>query len=367
MCTEGSERTAGPADDARHRRPGRPAFVSAVVVSLGILLTLAAAPVAAQVATPRTAIAVRVEPARTQRVERLLQTIGESVSMEKVDVTTQRAGIIRKLLFHEGEDVARGAPLLEMDSRVEQSDLRSAAAKRELARQTLERTRELTQRALRPLAEQQRDVAALVAAEADYQSAAVALDILTVRAPFAGTITNRLVSAGAFLSPGQTVATLQNLDQVQIHFRLPQRQYDRVRVGQLMRVTAQLGNSREIETQVSRLSPVLNADTHFARAEAIIGGARDLLEPGSFVRVAVVLSVAEKAVTVPAAAVVQSLTGDYVYTVEGTRARRLSVQIGERRDGFAEIVKGLAADQPVVVEGQFKLEDGSTVQVVPGT
>ncbi|MGE0718089.1 MAG: efflux RND transporter periplasmic adaptor subunit [Alphaproteobacteria bacterium] len=319
----------------------------------------------AQASPGRTAVAVEAQAAITAQVEHLYRTLGEIVAINSVEITTQRAGVIQQLNFVEGTDVEAGATLVQIDNRTEQSELRSAASKRDLARQTLQRTQELARLSLRPLAEQQRDAAALVAAEAEYQARSVALDILAIKAPFDGVITGRRVSAGAFVSPGQTIAVLQNLDRLRVRFRLPQRLLSDVRPGQLMRVTPPRTDDRTFVTsRVSSVDPVLDAATRLAIAEGVIDNSRSLLRPGSFVRIAVVTKVVDDAVVVPSVALVQSLTGDFVFVVEGDKARRVRVRIGERRDGFAEIEEGVATGALVVTEGQFKLEDGSTVQVV---
>jgi membrane fusion protein (multidrug efflux system) len=132
-----------------------------------------------------------------------------------------------------------------------------------------------------------------------------------------------------------------------------------------VRVESNINNS-QAETTVARIDPVLDASTRLLTIEAEVSNARGALRPGSFIRVALVLSVSEHAVIVPVEAVVQTLTGTYVYAVRDGIAHRVTVQVGEKRDGFAEVLDGLSAGVQVVIEGQFKLEDGAAVQVASG-
>ncbi|KMO30910.1 efflux RND transporter periplasmic adaptor subunit [Methylobacterium aquaticum] len=311
------------------------------------------------------AIAVQVQTSRLARAERLYRSLGEVVSVNKIDITTQRPGTIDQIFFIDSQPVAENAPLVQMDSRAAVADLRNSTAQLHLARQNLSRTQELAAKALVPLVEQQRTTAAAEAAEADFQARTVAVEILTIRAPFSGVITDRKVSAGAYVSPGQPIATLQNLDRVRVRFRVPQRLSREVRIGQTVRVTSNLGDVA-VDTTVSRIDPVLDAETRLLSLEAEVDNARDVLRPGSFVRVALVLSVSENAVLVPSEALVQSLTGEYLFVVDGDRVRRATVRVGEKRDGFAEIVAGLPAGAEVVTDGQFKLQDGAAIRIVQG-
>jgi membrane fusion protein (multidrug efflux system) len=76
-------------------------------------------------------------------------------------------------------------------------------------------------------------------------------------------------------------------------------------------------------------------------------------------------------VTVPQTAVITSLYGDYVYTIdEETKAgekvlvtKQVFVKTGRRRGGVMELVSGVAPGQLVVASGQNKLQAGSTVKI----
>lgn len=332
-------------------------------------LSLTAPPVAAQAppglatsAAARPVVSVEIQPAQKGRAERLYRTVGEIVAIDSVQITTQTPGIIQRLMFDEGSAVEAGAPLVQLDDRTAQAALRNAASQRDLAHQTAVRTRDLASHGLNPAASLERDNAAMVAAEAHFQSRSIEVETLTLRAPFAGTLTDRQVSVGAFLNPGQPVATLQNLDRLRLRFRLPQRLVPETRAGQAVRVEINLAPGRMVETRVSLVEPVVDEATRLVRVLAEIDNRERLFRPGSFARIALVLSVTEEAVLVPAEAVVQSLAGPYVFAVADGVARRVAVTLGERRDGLVEIRSGLAVGTPVVTQGQFKIEDGSPVR-----
>jgi multidrug efflux system membrane fusion protein len=76
-----------------------------------------------------------------------------------------------------------------------------------------------------------------------------------------------------------------------------------------------------------------------------------------------VLSTRENAVTVPAQTIMQGPDGAYVYVVgQNNVAKRQNVDVAATQNGLAVIGKGLQSGAQVVVDGQYRLTDGSTVK-----
>ena len=78
------------------------------------------------------------------------------------------------------------------------------------------------------------------------------------------------------------------------------------------------------------------------------------------------LSTRQNAVTVPAQTVMQGPNGPYIYILgQDNVAKRQNVEVAATQEGLAVITKGLAAGQRVVVDGQYRLTDGSKVKIAP--
>jgi membrane fusion protein (multidrug efflux system) len=99
------------------------------------------------------------------------------------------------------------------------------------------------------------------------------------------------------------------------------------------------------------------------RARASIANVSELLRPGMFVTVSVVLDGQSAHVTVPTTAMVHASYGDSVFIVEGTRVRQQFVRSAGTRGDFVAISDGVKAGQAVVVAGAFKLRNGAAVTV----
>ena len=353
------------ASPLRRRAFAAAGAVAAVSAALGGRSAAGQSPAAGVGARP--AVAVEIKAAQRGRAERLYRTVGEIVAVQEVQIASQTAGIVERLLFDDSAAVDAGAPLVQLDDRSAQAALSNAAAQRDLHRQNLARVRDLASRGLQPTVDLERETAALAAAESDFRLRSVQLDMLTLRAPFAGTLTERQISVGAFVSPGMAIATLRNLDRIRVRFRLPQRLLSAARAGQTLRVESNLAPGGAVETRVSVVEPVVDEATRMVRVLAEIDNRQRLLRPGSFARVALVLSVEEDAVLVPTEAIVPSISGPYVFVVADGIARRAGVSVGERQGGLTHVLHGVEAGVQVVSQGQFKVQDGSPVlSAVPG-
>ena len=117
--------------------------------------------------------------------------------------------------------------------------------------------------------------------------------------------------------------------------------------------------SRSIDNQIDTTTGTLRLKATFPNAD-------QRLWPGQFVNVRLLLAERKGVVTVPQRTVMQGPGGYFAYVVkpDGTAERR-TLELGGTQDGIAVILRGIAAGETVVVEGQYRLTDGARVQIGP--
>ncbi len=309
-------------------------------------------PVPVEVAT------VQVEPV-TDEVEAL----GTLMADESVSIAPEIAGRLTKLGFREGERVRKGQTLLELDTSILVQELKQAEVDLGLARDTFERANSLVQRGSGTRVSQEQAQAQLAAAEVRVALAQARLEKATISAPIDGVVGLRSVSVGTYLTPGQTVITLANLDPIKVDFRVPELLLQDVAVGQKIRVRVDAFPKRSFEGAVYAIDPLVDVNGRAIRLRARIPNPNLLLKPGLFARVSIVTDVREQAVVVPESAVVPDGQAKAVYVLEGEAAKIARVKLGKRMAGRVEIVEGLQAGQRVVTTGQMRLRDSSVVEV----
>ncbi len=282
--------------------------------------------------------------------------------------------------------VRLGLPARGTDDRVdpdETSIVRQARAVLDEARMTRERMARLWDQQFIARAQLDAAVAAEQVAEARYQDAleevrnrqAVlaqrrselelarqALQDTVLRAPVDGMIRERRAAVGEYLAAGTPIATLVRVHPLRLVLAVPEREAPAVRVGQTVRVTVE-GDRDAYHGRVARLSPAIAEQSRTLTIEAEVPNERGRLRPGAFARAEIVVAADQPAVFVPASAVVVFAGLEKVLTVRDGRAVERRVTTGRREGGRVEIVEGIGAGEPVVVE-PGNLVGGQRVTVV---
>ncbi len=119
-----------------------------------------------------------------------------------------------------------------------------------------------------------------------------------------------------------------------------------------------------MNAQVTRISPVIDAETGTFKITVEIEDAARRIKPGMFARINIVQDHHEDALQVPRIAVVGDGDESAVFVVDNGLAVRRPVTTGISQKGMVEIVSGLSDHEPVVTVGQSGLKDGSKVTVI---
>jgi len=177
-------------------------------------------------------------------------------------------------------------------------------------------------------------------------------------------MSERHIDVGDYVQAGDHVATLHRTSQMEIVFSVPERFMGRVKRDQPVAVTVAAFPEREFAGQVCFVSPQIDETTRDFLVKATVGGPDGLLKPGAFGTAVVTIDVREQVPVVPEGALVATRTGYIAFIVNGQTARRREVQVGLREAGRVEIRSGLQPGEPVVIEGQMNVSDGTLVRLV---
>jgi RND family efflux transporter MFP subunit len=190
------------------------------------------------------------------------------------------------------------------------------------------------------------------------------LSYCTIRSPFDGLVSHRLVDPGDLASPGKVLMEVEDRRQLKLCFDVPQQDLPEVREGLAVRFAV---NGQDRKATLSHLFPSLNL-ARMLRAEVYLRGPEaEGLSSGAYVPLGVVLGETKDAVLVPASSLVESPDRKpYVFVVrEGQLEARPVNVVGSSGDDVA--VEGLEAGQEVVLStflGWATLSSGQKVEVM---
>ncbi|MFC3283386.1 efflux RND transporter periplasmic adaptor subunit [Litchfieldella rifensis] len=332
-------------------------LAAALLVSLWLVMP------GAQAQERTAVIATRVV---TQPWSDPLEALGTLRADESMTLSATVTEIVAELNFGDGEEVEAGQLLVRLEDGEEQAQLRAAQALRDERRNALSRATQLQARNLGSRADVEDSQAQLRQVEAEIEEIEARLASHRLRAPFDGVIGFRNISAGALVTPGMELLTLDKLDVVKLDFSVPEVYLSALHPG--LRLTARTAAypdatfDGEIASVGTRVDPVSRS----VSVRAALPNEDRRLRPGMLMTV-VLQRRPREALVVPESVLIPSGERHYLFVIDETddnRLERRQVQVGERRTGEVEIVEGLAAGELVVQHGLQRAREGDRVALL---
>jgi membrane fusion protein (multidrug efflux system) len=297
--------------------------------------------------------------------------IGSVTAMQGVTIAPELAGTITEIAFEPGAVVNKGDLLVRLDTSAEVAQLRALEAQVELARLNLERERTLRSQDLISQSELDGAEATLKQNQASADAIKASIDKKTIRAPFSGRLGIRLANLGQFLDVGKPIVSLQSLSPIYADFSLPQQDLAQLKTGLKVRLTIDAFPDKAFEGSLTAINPDLDATTRSVGLQATFENTDQLLRPGMFARVEVLLPEQKSVLVIPITSILSAPYGDSVYVIEpapakdgappGLTVRQQFVKVGRARGDFIAVESGLKVGDRVVSSGVFKLRNGMPV------
>lgn len=318
-------------------------------------------------------VAVTSTTVESQAWQSSLEAVGSLGAAQGVMLCADLPGVVYKMpLGAGGTMVKTGDLLVQLDTRQEEAQLRSAEAKLVLAKSNLDRTLSLSEKNVVPKA-------TLDDAQAQYDGALAAVDEIkiiikrkTLYAPFDGMLGISPLNEGQYIQAGAPMVPLNLLDVLSVSFSLPQKDFSDIKLGQEIRVQAEGVPNHVFTGKITQVNSELDPATRNINLSGGIKNEGMLLRGGMFVTVQVMLPEKKNVLTIPESAIDYAPYGDSVFVIESMKypdgtayqgVRQQPVTLGARRGDQVEILTGLKAGEEIVTSGIFKLQPGCPVKV----
>jgi len=308
---------------------------------------------------------VDVDVARRGTVVDAVQATGRIEAIQAVELRSDEQGRILELLFAEGQAVAAGTPLVRIDDALLRAQAERARADRDLAQQQLERVRRLRAENAASPADLERVEAAARSADAGLGVLELQIERSTVRAPFAGHVGQRFVSAGDYVTTATPLLTLQTTDPQHAVIEVAERYAADLHRGQDVEFTVAAHPRRTFRARVAFIDPVVQPESRTIVVKAVAANPDQLLKAGMFIEARLATTTRTGAIVVPEDAVQPLRTGNVLWAVVDGKASRRVVELGTRSAGVVEIRSGVAEGEQVVVGGLERMAEGMPVAPQP--
>jgi multidrug efflux system membrane fusion protein len=303
-----------------------------------------------------------------------------------VAVQSLVSGMLTRVAIAEGDEVAQGQVLFQIDPRpfrAELDRLRSTLARDQA---TLLRARGdsvrfaglakdgyVTRQQLdQTFAEAGALAATVEAGQASLERARLDLEATTIKAPISGRTGQITLRVGSLVraQADPPLLTINELQPVLVRFTVPEQAFEEMRrrsgldKALPVNIVPNVGDSsKKITGTLTFIDNTVDRATGTVLLKARVPNADRSLWPGQFVSVGLELTVDQDAITVPSEAVVATGNGAFVYLVEDGKAKRMAVKVGRTAGALVKLDSGLVGGEQVIIEGQNRLQDGAKVEL----
>jgi membrane fusion protein (multidrug efflux system) len=307
-------------------------------------------------------VPVEMATVESKDLRETLNLVGTLQANESVILKSEIDGKIASIHFNEGEHVPAGKLLVQLDDSEMSAELREAEAELAWARGEFARRQNLFGQKVVPERELDRAKADLDRDAAHVETIKARLAKTVITAPFGGIVGARQVSPGDVLSSSTELVNLESIDPLKLEFEVPERYIPLLAVNQAVNLKVTAFPDRKFPGIVYFIDPRVSSANRAVPVKAHVPNSEELLRPGMYANVELVVQDKPHAVTIPEQALIPQGENVFVFRVKADNTVELvPVRTGIRTGGIVEISDGLAAGDRVVSAGHQKLGPGSKV------
>jgi membrane fusion protein (multidrug efflux system) len=299
--------------------------------------------------------------AAPQVVTNAIEANGTVLANEYVELHPEVSGRLTFLNVKEGDHISKGSIIARINDADLEAQLQKSKVQLDLAKKTEERLRKLL--AVNGINQSDYDVSlnTVQGLQADIVYTQTLIDKTILRAPFSGLIGLRQVSPGAYVTPNNVIASIQQLDKFKVDFTLPEQYGNLIKKGNTVDVEIDAANPIRKKAIIIATEPQVNQNSRNLLVRTVLqSGAAN---PGAFVKVYVQSGVDKKAIMIPTNSIIPDDKNNQVVLVKAGKASFVSVETGLRRSGNVEVTKGISPGDSVVVTGVLFVRAKNPVRV----
>ncbi len=366
------------------------AIVGIVVVALGTMISRHSGKAPVNVKNP---VDVSIAVITPMDVPVVFNFSGETMSSKIIEVRPRVSGVLEKILYVEGDKVAEGTPLFQIEQATYKIALRNAEAGVAKVNATLEQATRDEARLKTLIAKDvisRKDYddalsklelaqASLASAKTAVEEAQINLGYTTIYAPLSGMISKTNKNEGALISTtGDNILTkITQIDPIYVNFSMSESDYIKIKQdiakgllklpqGELLPIAMSYGDRIEFD-QVGKLN---FSEAEFGKSSGVMQIRAEFpnpkfeIMPGQFVRLMLKGGIRPNALIIPKRAVIESTMAKQVFIInESEQAELREIKEGPKFKDFVQIVSGLSAGDKVVVDGFLKLQPGDIAKI----
>ena len=284
---------------------------------------------------------------------------------QQVELKARVAGYIEKITVDKGDVVTAQQQLIQIEVPELKADLighRAEVAAAEIEVKRLHEARAKSPDLILPQSVDDAE-AKLAIAKAGMERTNALIDLAQIKAPFAGTITDRRVDPGAFAAAGgDTLLQLTDVSTLRLQVPVIEIETALLKVGLQVEARVDALGGAIVKGTISRIAGTLDSATRTMLIEADFKNDDGKLRPGMFATARIAVEQHDNATIIPVAGLVKEKANSFVFKHVDGKAVKTAIKPGFN-DGMNVEVPELKADDVILLPGTTALTDKQDVTV----
>ena len=307
----------------------------------------------------------------------LLDASGYVVARRKATVSSKITGKVLEVFIEEGDYVAKGQVLAQLDDSTSQAELNYASAQFDEAKRIYSRTRELIEGNLASQASLDAAGAQMDGLEAVLAVRMQVVDDMKIRAPFSGVVVYKAAQPGEMISPVSAgggsirtgIGTIVDMDSLEIEVDVNEAFINRVQAGQPVVANLNAYPKWDIASEVIAIIPTADRNKATVRVRIRLLEKDERVLPDMGARVSFLKKIEEnegpekEGVMVPNASIQTSSGQDYIMLIVNDKINIQAIEIAEETSNYSRVIKGLESGDKVLAKFDEALNEGQQVKI----
>jgi RND family efflux transporter MFP subunit len=276
-------------------------------------------------------------------------------------IGSDAAGKVIKIGFNEGDKLSKGSFLIKLDDELLELQLENALINLESQKNDDARNANLLKDNIITGVQYEKTKLALRSAEAQVKQMKRQLQNSSIKAPFAGIVTKKMVDLGSFIGMGTPILELTDISSLKLNISVPERDVLKFKKGQNVTVFADVYQNIPFKGKVTSIAVKADASHNFKIEITTPNSSKNPLMAGMYGSVKLENSTAIEALSLPRKALIGSTKKPQVFLVKNGKAIRTNFTSGNSDAEFIEIVDGLSKNDQIIIKGQINVQNKSNV------
>jgi RND family efflux transporter MFP subunit len=309
---------------------------------------------------------VSVDPIKPGVFKHYIEVQGRLDGEDNVDVFPEAQGVITDVLVSVGQSVSKGQALARLDAGPVSDQLKALETQYKFAKETFEKQQRLWDQKIGSEMQYLQSKTAKEQLESQLSATRKQIDMMTIKAPIAGTVEEVNVKMGQFASAASPIPTFRvlNFGTIKVKAEVAEAYSHKVGVGDEVQIYFPDLN-KEITAKITAASRFINPSSRTFTIEAKLNPEKNGYKANMVAVVKITDYKADNAIIVPVNYIQADPNGTFVYLAQnqGNKniAKKVSVTQGQSYNGMVEITKGLKPGEKIITSGYLDLEDGEII------